>query len=92
MKKITLDYWEVEELAKKVLELNEAAALEEIEETLYNEFGISFEQFQQVVESLIIFTPIVKSELTGRCSHAFVEYIKHPKATACEAIIDVPFE
>lgn len=70
-------YYEVQELACAILgisydDLVDEGRESEIEEKLYEKFEISMEQFFNIVEALLPFTPIVKAAATGNKYHAFV--------------------
>lgn len=70
-------YYEVQELACAILgisydDLVDEGRESEIEEKLYEKFEISMEQFFNIVEALLPFTPIVQAALTGNKYHAFV--------------------
>jgi hypothetical protein len=45
----------------------------DIEGSVFEKYGISFEQFTCIIEDLIKFTPIVKTGLTDTKYHAFVD-------------------
>lgn len=68
---------ESKKLACAVLELaydkfcNDSIRTDIINDELYNRFGIGFEQFHELVEALLPFTPVVAS-LPGGKYHAFV--------------------
>lgn len=69
-------YYEVQELACAILGINyddlvNEGRESEIEEKLYEKFEISMEQFFNIVEALLPFTPIVQAALTGNMYHAF---------------------
>lgn len=70
-------YDEVQELACAILgisydDLVDEGRESEIEEKLYEKFEISMEQFFNIVEALLPFTPIVQAAVTGNKYHAFV--------------------
>lgn len=70
-------YDEVQELACAILGVNyddlvDEGREDEIEEAIYVKFGIDMEQFTNIVEALLPFTPIVQAGLTGNKYHAFV--------------------
>lgn len=70
--------FEVEELACAMFGLDYDTLVDEgrereIEETLYNKYEIGIEQFVELIKDLLPFTPIVNSELQGKCYHAFVD-------------------
>lgn len=70
-------YYEAQELACAILGLNcddlvDEGRENEIDEALYDKFEIDMEQFTNIVEALLPFTPIVKAGLTGNLYHAFV--------------------
>lgn len=70
-------YYEAQELACAILGVNyddlvDEGREDEIEEAIYVKFGIDMEQFTNIVEALLPFTPIVQAELTGNKYHAFV--------------------
>lgn len=71
-------YDEVQELACAILgisydDLVDEGRESEIEEKLYEKFEISMEQFFNIVEALLPFTPIVQAAVTGNKYHAFVK-------------------
>lgn len=70
-------YYEVQELACAILNLNyddlvDEGRENEIENALYEKFEISMEQFFNIVEALLPFTPIVQAAISGNKYHAFV--------------------
>lgn len=70
-------YDEVQELACAILGLNyddlvDEGRESEIEEKLYEKFEISMEQFFNIVEALLPYTPIVQAGISGNKYHAFV--------------------
>lgn len=70
-------YYEVQELACAILgisydDLVDEGRESEIEEKLYEKFEISMEQFFNIVEALLPFTPTVQAALSGSKYHAFV--------------------
>lgn len=70
-------YYEAQELACAILGLNyddlvDEGRENEIDEALYVKFGIDMDQFVNIVEALLPFTPIVQAGLTGNKYHAFV--------------------
>lgn len=65
-----LDFFEAEELARGIFELSDD---EDVEQTLFDEFEISFEQWVKIASTLIMFTPIVKSPVTNEKYHAFIK-------------------
>lgn len=70
-------YDEVQELACAILgisydDLVDEGREGEIEEKFYERFEINMEQFFNIVEALLPFTPIVQAGLTGNKYHAFV--------------------
>lgn len=70
-------YDEVQELACAILsisydDLANEGRENEIEEKLYEKFEISMEQFFNIVEALLPYTPIVEAAISGCQYHAFV--------------------
>ncbi|MCR5037909.1 MAG: hypothetical protein K6A94_01030 [Bacteroidales bacterium] len=70
-------YYELQELACAILGLNCDELINEdreneIDESLYDKFEISMEQFENIVAALLPFTPVVKAGLSGKKYHAFV--------------------
>jgi hypothetical protein len=70
-------YYETQELACAILGINcddlvDEGRENEIDEALYVKFGIDMDQFVNIVEALLPFTPIVQAGLTGNKYHAFV--------------------
>ena len=70
--------WDIEELAYramgKTLEEAEAAINDgDIDEALLEKYEIGFDQYSQIVKDLLPFTQKVRSALTGKWSHAFVD-------------------
>lgn len=65
-----LDDFETEELARGIFDIPDDS---EIDEVLYEQFGIDFEQWAKIINTLIIYTPIVISELTKTKYHAFIK-------------------
>ena len=72
-----IHYYEILELACAILGLNfdelvDEGRENEIEEALYKKFGIDMEQFCNIVDALLPFTPIVESAFLGQKYHAFI--------------------
>ena len=65
-----LDYRDVEELAATILGIEDSDTLDD---SLYEKYGVTFEQFEAVVNLLIDYTPIITTALTERKFHAFVK-------------------
>ena len=75
--KIEMTYYEVQELACAICGLDydtlvDEGREDEIEDALYEKFGISIEQFSAVAEALLPFTPVVEAGISGTLYHAFV--------------------
>lgn len=75
-----LNDFEVQELACYVCGLNEEQTDEILnkddgseEELLFDRYGVDFEQFYNIVNDLIKFTPVIKTVLSGLKAHAFVK-------------------
>ena len=71
-------YWDVQELACKMLNLDYDTLVDEgreyeIENAIYDNFEIGMEQFYDIVKELIRFTPVLSSALTDTRFHAFGE-------------------
>ena len=71
-----IHYDELQELSCAVLgldydEIVNEGRESEIDEKLYEKFEIGIEQFQNVAEALIEFTPLVGGGVTGDVYHAF---------------------
>lgn len=72
-------HWEIEELLCRASgmssEEHETFVNEnnDVDNLVYETFGLDFEQFSTVVEALLKFTPLVESPLTGKVRHAFVD-------------------
>ena len=72
-----MNYYDAQILACAILGVNyddlvDEGREDEIEEAIYVKFGIDMEQFTNIVEALLPFTPIVQAGLTGNMYHAFV--------------------
>lgn len=70
--------WDIEELAYRALGKTEEEAENEInngdiDEAIYEKYDCSFETYCLIVNDLIKFTPLVRSPLTDKCFHAFVD-------------------
>jgi hypothetical protein len=72
MKKIKINWHDVEDLAALVLGLEDDAQSDAIERELWDKLEISFEDFQNIVEVLLPFTIPAKSPLTDTVYHGFV--------------------
>ncbi len=71
---MTLDYWDVEELAATILGLDEATAdSNAIEQALADRYEISFENFQEIVEALMPLTLPAKAAISGEWFQGFVK-------------------
>lgn len=71
-------YYDAQELACAILGVNYYELVcegreDEIEEAIYVKFGIDLEQFTNIVEALLPFTPIVQAKFTGIKYHAFID-------------------
>lgn len=76
-KKIAVSYWDVEELASKLLGLEEEFENEEIEDLddrFYDKFNVSLEDFHGLVEHLMPYTVLSKSELSETLRIGFVDH------------------
>ena len=67
-----LDSYDVEELAADILGLEDWGDCM-IDDTLWDRYEASFEDFEKVVNMIIDYTPTVQSPLTGTLYHAFVK-------------------
>ena len=68
------DWTEAEELACKILKLDEDSADSgEIEQALYDKYGISFEEFHELTDRLLDFTVPQKTMLGDKYRQAFVD-------------------
>ena len=72
-----MNYWEAQELACVVLNLDYDKLVDEgeadkIEEALYEKFEIGFDQFVSIASALLKLTPVVQSAIMGNNYHAFV--------------------
>lgn len=73
-----MNYRDAQELACAILGLNyddlvDEGRENEIDEALYEKFEIDMDQFVNIVEALLPFTPVVQAGLTGNKYHAFVK-------------------
>ena len=73
-----MDYYDAQKLACAILGVNyddlvDEGREDEIEEAIYVKFGIDMEQFTNIVEALLPFTPIVQAKFTGIKYHAFID-------------------
>lgn len=66
-------YFDVEDLAAKILGFGDSYESGQIEQGLYDKFEISTEQFHKVVEALLPYTIPAKTALTGSVCHGFVD-------------------
>ncbi|HHY0551903.1 TPA: hypothetical protein ACVU5P_004222 [Vibrio parahaemolyticus] len=70
---------EVQELAGAALGLTEDQVEEvlngdeDFDTPLLEKFGVNLEQFEKVAKALILFTPSLRSELSGQRNHCFVK-------------------
>lgn len=68
------DWTEAEELACKILELDEDSAdIMEIEQALYDKYGVSFESFHELADRLLDFTVPQKTMFGDKYRQAFVD-------------------
>lgn len=70
--------WDIEELACRAMGMSQEQAGEainsgDIDQALYDKYGMNFEQYVNVVKDLLPFTPQVRSALSGNAFHAFVD-------------------
>ena len=82
-----VQYWEIQELAlfamgktdEEVTEIinNDGECDKGIDELIYEEFGVDFDQFSNIAKSLLKLTPCVKSAVTGKFNNAFVRKIEN---------------
>lgn len=73
-----MSYWDVQELACKMLNLDYDTLVnegreDEIDNAIYEKFEIGMEQFYDIVKELIRFTPVLGGGLTDTKVHAFGE-------------------
>ena len=73
-----MSYWDVQELACKMLNLDYDTLVnegreDEIDNAIYEKFEIDMEQFYNIVKELIWFTPVLSGGLTDTKVHAFGE-------------------
>lgn len=78
-KEIRADWMDVELLAAKVLDVEEAYENDEIdrndlEEKLYEKFECTMESFEQIVSALMPFTVLSKSDLSETFRIGFVDH------------------
>lgn len=66
-----IDWIDIEELVREMMQ-NEDASGDEIEQWLFDSFNISFDQFHEIVESLIPFTNPAQS-WTGSWYQGFIK-------------------
>lgn len=70
--------WDVEELAYRAMGYSENEtddfinANNDIDETLYDKYEISLEQYEKIVKDLIKFTPIMTTVITKKKVHVFM--------------------
>ena len=68
----TLDYYDIEELACYILNLDEETAdYNEVEQAIYDKFECSLETFQSIVGHLLPMADSVKSGLSGEVYRGF---------------------
>ena len=70
--------WDIEELACKVLGKNEKEMdliINEgtIDDYLFEQYGVDFEQYCEIVKGLLPFTQKIKAAISGDDYHAFVK-------------------
>ena len=70
-----LDWTDAEALAAEMLNLGDDYDSDSVEQALYDNFDISFEQFHEIAEMLIKFTPVQVSPLTDKKYRGFVDAI-----------------
>jgi hypothetical protein len=68
-----LDRDDVEELAREILNLSEEADTDTIEEVMFDEYDISIDSFQGIVERLVEFTIPARTAITGEWYLGFVK-------------------
>jgi hypothetical protein len=71
--KMKLDRDDVEELAREILNLSEEADTDTIEEVMFDEYDISIDSFQSIVERLVEFTIPAQTAITGEWYLGFVK-------------------
>lgn len=81
MRKIKVDYFDAQELAASILDKtkeweNEDIVDSELEDLLYEEFNIDFESFHKLLEHLMPYSVVSKSELTDTLRVGFVDHLK----------------
>ena len=62
----------IEELVAEVCGLDEDAEYVELDEAVYEKFGITMEDFEKVAKALLPHTPIVEAAMSGSLYNAFV--------------------
>jgi hypothetical protein len=68
-----MDWIEAEDLARVVLDLDENADHDAVEQEMANRYEISMEGFQAIAGALLELVPPVKSALTGNEYRGFVK-------------------
>lgn len=78
-------YWQVQELLCFASGMNSEEADDfcnndgDYDLLSFNAFGVDFEQFEQIAEALLNFTPLVESPISGDVYHCFAD-IKNQRA------------
>ena len=77
-----MNYYDVQNFACAVLGLNYDTLVDNLDENkidkaLYEKFNISIEQFNDIVEALLPFTPAIKAGPSGEKYHAFINKKRH---------------
>ena len=78
---MTINMWDVEELALRAMGKTEEEKDEfinengDIEEAIFDEYGVDFDNYARIVEDLLPFTAQVQSGITGDLYHAFVDSV-----------------
>lgn len=78
-KKISVSHWDVEELAAHLLGLEEEFENDEIEDLddqFYDKFNVSLDDFHGLVEHLMPYTVLSKSEISETLRIGFVDHEK----------------
>jgi len=69
---MSIHWTDIEELARILLGSDENADADEIEQELYDEYEISFEQFVKLIRALVKFTPVVETAILRTKAQGFV--------------------
>ena len=77
------------DLLYSLLGLSEEVDFSEAEELLYEKYGIlGFDRFEDLIDDLIEYTPIIRTAITNTKVHAFIDFKSDPNLILVKKDVD----